>query len=233
MMNKCKWFVFKDNLVQSILFTIILCCLAVSGCSTSLYSVNMNYNAAKANIPAYLKADDKGRNATIMITSFIDSRKGDEPLVIGRVVEKDGMKRLILPKYAEPTRAVTLGVKTYLSKAGYKAVINPVPWNLREESIPKGENEMIIGGSIDELDLTCRRGFPTDSYKARIKLSIVLADGGKRKILYQGSVESDSSLEHVSFSEERLEEQVNVVLRDAIEKMFEDKKIAQKIKQIP
>jgi len=62
-----------------------------------LYSVNMYYDADKAAIPAYLKAD-KASNAIISIAEFTDTRHMDDRLVIGHVVERDGMKNLVLPK---------------------------------------------------------------------------------------------------------------------------------------
>jgi hypothetical protein len=45
-------------------------------------------------------------------------------------------------------------------------------------------------------------------------------------------VESVSSQEHVSFSEERLGDQASIALGDSIEKVFEEKALAQKIKEI-
>ena len=230
-MNKIRWSVLGNNMSCIAVLGLLVYCLGISGCSTSLYSVNLNYDAGKANIPAYLKADDKGRNAAIAIAEFVDTRKGDDQMVIGRVVEKDGMKTLVLPKYTKPTQAVASGIKRYLTKAGYKILSSAGQWDLKEETIPKDDSKLIIGGSIDELELTCRKGFPTDSYKARMKLSLVLADAAKGKILYRSSVESNSTLEHVSFSEARLEEQINIAMGDAIERVFEDRNLAQKLKE--
>ena len=230
-MNKIRWSVLGNNLLCLAVLGLLVCCLGITGCANSLYSVNMNYDAGKANIPAYLKNDDKGRNTAITIAEFVDTRKVDDPMVIGRVVEKDGMKTLVMPKYTKPTQAVATGIKRYLSKAGYKIAGDAGQWDLKEETIPKADSKLIIGGSIDELELTCRKGFPTDSYKAEIKLTLVLADAAKGKILYRSSVESNTSLEHVSFSEARLEEQINIALGDAIEKIFEDKNVAQKLKE--
>ena len=230
-MNKFKMSVLRNNLLGLAVLGLLVFGLGITGCATRLYSVNMNYDAEKANIPGYLKADDKGSNATIIIAEFIDIRKGDDQTVIGRVVEKDGMKTVVLPKYTKPTQAVASGIKRYMAKAGYKILSSTGQWDLKEETMPKGDSRLIIGGSIDELEVTCRKGFPTDSYKARIKLSLILADAVKGKILYRSSVESNSSLEHVSFSEARLEEQINVAMSDAIEKVFEDRKFAQKLKE--
>jgi hypothetical protein len=206
--------------------------LAVIGCApTRLYSVNMNYDAEKAVVPAYMKAGNQVPAATIAIAEFGDARQVDDQLVIGRVVEKDGMKTLIMPKNTKPTRAVTSGIKSYLVKAGYKISSNIGAWDLKEETMPKANAKIIIGGNIEELELTCRIGFPTDSYKAKMMITLVIADVAKGKILYRSSVESNSSLEYVSFSEARLEKQINIALGEAIEKMFEDRKIARSLKE--
>jgi hypothetical protein len=231
-MKKSESTLIRRKLLSFAILGLLAYCPGIIGCApTKLYSVNMNYDAGRAAIPTYLKADDKGRTTAVGITEFIDARQVADPIVIGRVVEKDGMNTLVLPKYKKPTQAVAFGIKKYLLKAGYKNSSLAGQWDLKEETIPKTDSKIIIGGSIEELELTCRKGFPTDSYKARIKLKLVIADGEKGKILYRSSVESNSSLEHVSFSEERMEEQINAALSDAIEKVFEDRKMAQEIKE--
>jgi hypothetical protein len=82
------------------------------------------------------------------------------------------------------------------------------------------------------MEITCRRGFFTNSYKTTIKLNIILADLANNKIIYKRTVESIISQEHVSFSEERLGDQASIALGDSIEKVFEEKALAQKIKEI-
>ena len=229
-MRKNRLSIFRNPMMQFVWLLIGLSCLMISGCATKLYSVNMGYHSGKANIPSYLKVDSQ-HSKSIALTGFTDLRKGDGSLVIGRVLEKNGNKKLIMPKYTEPTKAVTMGIENYLRKAGYRVSVDKAQWNLKEETLPTVGDKLVIGGGINELELTCRRGFPTDYYEAKIKLSIVLADAAKKKIIYQGSVESNSSLKHVAFSEEKLEQQINIVLGDAIEKMFEDKKLAQKLRE--
>jgi len=231
MMKIIKLSIMRNNLLLIAGLILLLSGLGINGCASKLHSVNMNYDAEKANIPGYLKNNDKSRSAEIAVAEFADIRKLDEPMVIGRVVEKDGMKTLVLPRYTKPTQAVSSGIKKYLIKAGYRTTSASGPWDLKEETISKVKSKLLIGGSIEELELICRKGFPTDSYKALIKLNLVLADPAKGKILYRSSVESNTSLEHVSFSEARLEEQINIALADAIEKIFEDRKIAQKLKE--
>ena len=201
------------------------------GCAgPSLYSVNMHYDAEQASIPAYLKAD-KASSAIISVAEFIDTRRMDDRLVIGHVVEKDGMKNLVLPKNVKATKAISKGIKEYLRKAGYKVSDKIVQWDLKEEAMPKEDFKIIIGGNIDELEISCRRDFPTNTYATNMKLTIVFADMAKGKILYQSKVESSYSKEYVWFSEENLGEQAGIALGDAIEKLFEDKTVAQKLKE--
>ena len=214
-------------------FGLLILISGITGCvNTKLYSIDMRYDAAYAPIPQYLKADNNMQNTIITLTEFTDTRKIDDSMVIGRVVEKDGVKIMVLPKYTKPTRAVAAGIKEYLIKAGYKVEGKIGEWDLKEDSIPKVKGKIIVGGSIEDLDFTCRKGFPTDTYKVNVKLNIVFADALKKQIFYKSTVESNSQLEHIAFSEERMADQVNAALGAAIEKAFEDRAVAQKIKEV-
>jgi len=198
---------------------------------TSLYSINIQYGAEKAVIPEYLKADAKTRGAIISVAEFTDARQGDDKKIIGHVRERDDTRVPIFLKNVIPTMAVANGIKEYLKKAGYKVADKIVQWDLKEETMPKGNGKVIIGGSIEALEITCWRGVFSHNYKASVKLNIVFADLTKGKILYKSKVESSSSRDDVSFSEEELGGQLSTALGDAIEKIFEEKVIAQKIKE--
>ena len=201
------------------------------GCAgPNLYSINIYYDADQVAIPAYLKAD-KSSSAIITLAEFIDTRRMDDRLVIGHVVEKDGMKNLVLPKNVKATKAISKGIKEYLRMAGYKVSDKMMQWDLKEETLPKEDFRIIIGGNIDELEISCRRGFPTNTYTTNMNLTIVFADMAKGKILFQSKVESSYTKEYVWFSEENLGEQAGIALGDAIEKLFEDKAVAQKLKE--
>jgi hypothetical protein len=214
-------------------FGLIIYGLGISDCASgSLYSVNMRYDAAQAVIPAYLKADEKTRDAIISVAEFTDARQVDDKKIIGRVREKDDTRVPIFPKDVMPTKAVADGIKEYLKKAGYKVADKIVQWDLRkEETIPKGVAKVIIGGNIEELEVTCWRGVFSNSYKTKVKLTIVFADLAKGKILYKSKVESASSRDDVSFSEEEIGGQLSAALGDAIQKVFQEKAVAQKIKE--
>jgi hypothetical protein len=214
-------------------FVLIVCVCGILGCGAhNLYSVNMRYDAVSAVIPAHLIADSKVQEKTIAVAEFTDTRQMEDRLIIGRVVEKDGMKTLVFPKYKKATQAMAQGIKEYLGKAGYKVTAKIQKWDLNEENLPKIDSRILVGGNIEALEITCRRGFPTNSYKATIKLNIILADLVSGKIIYKRTVESVSSQEHVSFSEERLGDQASIALSDSIEKVFEEKAVAQKITEV-
>jgi len=210
----------------------LLLMFIISGCAgPNLYSINMYYDVEKTVVPAYLKADTKASSAVISVAEFNDTRLVDDQLVIGRVVKDGGAKVLVFPKNVQTTKIIAYGIKNYLKKAGYKVAERIEQWNLKEENMPQGDSKIIIGGNIEELEIFCRKSMPTNSYKSNIKLSIFFADMAKGKILYKTTVESSYSKENVLFSENILGEQADIVLADAIEKLFEDKNVAQKLKE--
>ncbi len=208
--------------------------LGIWGCAApSIYTINMSYDAEHAATPSYLKPDQKALQSIIAVAEFSDVRKVDDPLVMGRVVEKNGMKVLVLPKHAKPTQAAAQGIRNYLRRVGYNVsgVVNR--WDLQESTIPQIANsKILIGGSIDEMEITCRRAFPTNAYTTKMRLTVYVADVVHKKILHKATVEATTSLEHVSFSEDRMGSQAGVALGDAIEKIFEKRELAQKIREV-
>ncbi|PKN52999.1 MAG: hypothetical protein CVU55_03405 [Deltaproteobacteria bacterium HGW-Deltaproteobacteria-13] len=210
---------------------LLLSVFSVSGCAgPGLYSVNMYYDAERAAIPAYL-AEGKSSSAVISLAEFTDTRRMDDRLVIGRVVEQNGMQSLVFPKNVKTTKVISDGIKQYLRKAGYHVADKIEQWNLKEDNIPQGDSKVLIGGNIEELEIFCRRGFPSNSYSAHIKLAVVIADMARGKVLHKSMVESNYSQEYAWFSEEHLGDQASIVLGDAIEKLFGDEAVAQKLKE--
>lgn len=218
------------------------CCLAflvlimsggIWGCAApSIYSINMSYDAANAVVPNYLKPDQKALQSIIAVAEFTDLRKVDDTLVIGRVIEKDGMKVLVLPKQKRPTQAAAEGVRQYLRRAGYNVSGIVDRWDLKEATIPQVPNsKILIGGAIEDMEINCKRAFPTNAYTTKIKLTICVVDMASKKILHKASVIATTSLEHMSFTEDRMGEQAGYALGDAIEKLFEKHELAQAVRQ--
>ena len=62
-------------------------------------------------------------------------------------------------------------------------------------------------------------------------MTLVFADVQKKRIFYRVTSESSSSLDHVIFSEEKLESQINGVLSDAMEKALEGPETGRQIRE--
>lgn len=219
------------KLIHVLKWGLIVYIFGIIGCAApGLYSINVYYDAEKAVVPENIKAD-KNSNAIISVAEFTDTRQMDDRLVIGRVTETNGSKTLLLPKSVKATKAIANGIKEYLRKAEYKVPNKIEQWDLKEQNIPRGVANIIIGGSIEDMDISCIKGFPTTSCRTNIKLNFVFADIAKNKIVYESRVESNYSKEYALFSEEALGEQAGIALGDAIEKLFTEKTVGQKLKE--
>jgi hypothetical protein len=204
---------------------------SLSACAGNLYSINIYYDGTKAVIPAYLQSSGKSAGTDITVAEFTDIRQIDDRLVIGHVVKANGSKYPVFPKNIPVAKSIAHGIKNYLKKAGYNVGDKLEQWNVKEGNIPPGNARMLIGGSIDEMEIQCRKGYLTNTYAGNLKLTVFFADMASGKILYRTQVESKYSREHLLFSENILTEQADIVLADAIEKLFEDKVVAQKLKE--
>ncbi len=222
----------KKSLRLLIRSLFIFSVLGLSGCAAkTIYTVPIDYDAHNALVPSYVEPANRDLQALIAVAEFTDKRQVDDPLVIGRVIERNGLRVLVLPKTLRPTQAVSQSVRQYLRKAGYNVAGSGDRWDLQEQSIPQTVGRVLIGGSIEEMELICRREWPTNSYTAKVRLTIYLADARDKTILYRSTVESTASLEHVLFSEDRLGDQAAQAIGAAIEKLFEKRELSQHLKE--
>lgn len=200
--------------------------LTLSSCSPiNQYSVDMRYS------PAFVPDPVAAQGTEVKLAGFNDLRKTKDPLVIGWVERFDGTRARVFPKYKTAADALTEGVRAYLIKSGVKVPPETEKWDLRESTIKQAGRGVMIGGSIDELEVVCREALPVRKYDAKIKLTFVVADLRNGRIVYRTSAESNSSMEFLLFSEEKMEEQANSVLAGAIERIFFSSDIKQKIKE--
>jgi hypothetical protein len=195
----------------------------VSCSSVKQYSIDMRYT------PTLFPERVADQGVEIKLAGFNDLRKTEDPLVIGRVEKSDGSRIRVFPKFKTVADAVTEGVRIYLAKSGAALPSETEKWDLRENSIKKADRGILIGGSIDELEVVCRDVLPSRKYDAKIKLTFVVADLRQGRIIYITSAESSSSMDYILFSEEKMQEQANSVLAGAIEKIFATSDIRQKI----
>jgi hypothetical protein len=199
----------------------------LTACSPAVYQINLKYEPSGQ----ILKPEKSGSDFPITVAMFNDIRKVDDTLVLGRVTTLNGDRIPILPRYKKATEAVTTSIREYLFKSGYNVSKDMPGWDLKEETIGKDRGRILIGGNIDELEIVCEKSFPVKTYQAKAKLSFVLANVSDKRIFYRASVENSNSLQDVSFSEELLEKQINAVLSDALEQMFNDPKMKKTIEE--
>ncbi len=81
------------------------------------------------------------------------------------------------------------------------------------------------------MEVSCWTGVFSNDYKANMRLGIVIADPAKDKTLYKSNVDAAYFKRDVSFSEKQLGQEASIALGDAIEKLFEKKTMAQKMKE--
>ncbi len=223
---------YRRFLLISAVFGLLIWGQALSGCApTKLYSIDMKYDASRVVAPAYLKPEGKALVAVITVAEFDDRRRVDDEKIIGRVIEKNGTNVMVFPRYVLASRAVTDGIQDYLKQAGYRAVA-AARWNLDEKAMPAASGRLLIGGSIDEMQINTRRGFPTNTYTASVKLTVIFADITEGRIVYTRRIEATSAREHVSFSEDRMGYYASELLGEAIRNVFEDRAVARQIKEL-
>jgi hypothetical protein len=210
--------------------TMVVCLLllvSVIGCAPNLYSVDMRYKPTKA-IPL---AVTDGRKFSLTVATFIDHRKMDDTLLIGRVVKSDGSSIPILPKYVKAQDAVASALRELLIQSGYGVSPEKTVWDLQENTIRPDWGAILVGGAIEELDVTCLDTISRKRYSARTRVTLVFADVQNKRIFYRVTSESSSTLDHIIFSEETLESQINGVLSDAMEKALAGPETVQQIRK--
>ncbi len=209
----------------------IVACLSLlflaSGCAPTLYNVDMRYQPTKLIPPAVTD----GQKYSLTVASFIDQRKMEDTLLIGRVTKSDGSTIPILPKYVKPADAVASALRELLFKSSYTVSADKPVWDLKEGTIRPEWGTILIGGTIDELDVTCLDSLTMTRYSAKARVTLLFADVQKKRIFYRITSESTSSLDHIVLSEEKLESQINGVLSDAMEKAIEGPETGRRIRE--
>ena len=194
------------------------------GCAHGAYSVAVKYFPTKSM--AELKS---GKDIRVTVTTFEDLRKIDDKLEVGWVWDPYGGKTPLFSRLVKPSMAVTSAVKEIFQKAGYQVAAGTPTWDLKEENIRKEWGPILIGGSIDELEVYCVNDVTTKKYRAKAKITVILANAQTRKVFYKVSANSSASLDHILFSEGKLAQQINAALSDVLDKIFEGTEINSKI----
>jgi len=177
-------------------------------------------------------ADSSLQRYIITVTEFNDERNSTDRSAVGKRIKSDGAEIKAVSQPMQPGSAVAAVMKDFFFQHGY-TVYGGIPnWDLNEKTIDSSWGMIAVGGDIEQLDVVCNSNFANVQYETTVRLRIVFADVHHKKILYTRTLESTSSYRHVRFQEERLQEELNAALSTAIEKIFEDDKVASLIEEI-
>ena len=205
--------------------------LIVSGCAGTIsYGINVRYEPVKA-VPA---ADALAKKPVLTVANLNEGRSIDDPLKVGYVLKSDGRRIFVVPGNAKPTEAVAAGIRDYFYKGGYSVSGLRPAWDLREETIGGGWGDIVVGGVINKLSVVCDDSqtlSPVKTYSTVVNLGVVVADVATKKILYKTSAEGSASLTDVTLSVDKLQNQLNGVLTEVIEKLFAGGEFREQIKK--
>ena len=201
------------------LFSLFIIVAGIAACAeVANYAININYIPQKG-ITRNKSAQGK---FVITIAAFNDTRIVDDKTIIGKKVKSRNDKILALATADNPARDVSSAFRYFLLKAGYSVDEVMPEWDLRDSSISSAWGRLVIGGSIDELEVICRTEGAGVQYNTRVKLHVVFADVQRKTILHTTTLESTATLKHLMCSGEMIQEQINGALSMAIEKIAEN-----------
>ncbi len=215
----------KYKLLSTIItFLLFAFCAAVSlsSCApVSPYTIDINYDPGNT-APEFNKDNWK---LLLTVAKFNDLRQEEDEMMIGKVIKLDGTEIPIFPKFRIPSDAVAHAFKDYLTKAGNRISSETPEWDLDKDTINEEWGDIIIGGNIHEFEIICNKKLPIRKYSARVKFIAGFANVRKPETLVKITVESAPVLEHISFSEQKIEEIMNEAMSIAIRKVFESQEV--------
>lgn len=202
--------------------------LFVFACAPNLYSVHIKYEPSKDAINPI----DVTIKQPVTIAAINDARPGGDDLLLGHVITSGGSRTPVIPRKNKLSKAVSESIKDYMQRAGYHITDQIPVWDLKENNLNKEWGRIVIGGSIDQVEVICKDNIPVKRYNAEVKLTLLFADVQKGRIFYTVSATSKTSLEHVRLSAEILEQQINGALSSTIEDIFRGDTVQSKIKEV-
>jgi hypothetical protein len=191
------------------LFAVVLLLSMVSCASVSRYPLELSYQP-KAH-------EAGGEKGTVTVVLFNDKRDVTDETVIGMKDEETSFVSLT----GSPASAVSDAVGAYLQSRGY--TVNKVneAWDGTAQSLRPEWGDLVVGGDIEDLNITVTAAFPEMKYHCLVKLYVITADAKTKSILQKERVESSSSYVTVYFSGDKAEELINSTLADALEKTLD------------
>jgi hypothetical protein len=191
------------------MFYIVLLFALASCAGASPYTIDLSYQPTARKATA-----EKG---TVTVVLFNDKRDVTDKTLIGM---KDDEERFVSFSYGA-ARAVSDAVGAYLQSRGYTVNRVNEAWDGTAQSSRPEWGDLVVGGDIEDLNITVTSAFPKTEYRGSVKLRVIMADPKTKTILQKEKVESSSSYVTVYFSRDKAEELINSTLADAMEKTLD------------
>lgn len=210
----------KCHTPYTLLMTTLLFILSTGCARVTTYNIDIAYNPQSiiTGIPA-----EKQRHV-VTVAVFKDERSAEDLLKVGKRVRMRG-EEVPVKAFVPPGISVASALKEYLFRAGFTVGGGIPSWDGNPHSMDKDWGDLVIGGSIKELNITSASGVSMVDYVANVKLGIVIGDIRQGKIVWTTTVNSSSSVKGVRFSQKKLAEELNSVLSSVIESTFRDDRI--------
>ncbi len=193
--------------MRKLFYAVLL--VALASCVVSRYPIDLSYQAKSPK--------GAGKKGTVAVSLFNDKRDVAQKNVIGM---KDDEARFV-SLIEGPAPQVSDAFRSYLENRGYTVVRLNEAWDGTAESLKPQWGDMVVGGDIEDLNITVISAFPKTEYKCRVKLNVVIADPKTGAILQKQRVESSQSYVTVYFSRDKAEELINSTLAEAMEKALD------------
>ncbi|MBN1664075.1 MAG: hypothetical protein JW943_10785 [Deltaproteobacteria bacterium] len=205
---------------------LIICVLLLVSCSpVTRYSIYMTSDPVRL----VMDAGKQIKDIPLTVASFNDARPIADKATIGSVVKSGEGPIPVTLAAMKPSSVVTAGVKSYMTRAGYTILKTSPAWDLKADSIPGDGGQFVLGGSIDEMEVSCEKSAWKANYKTKVTLSIYLADVKKGAVVYTNTVKGDSSRQDISITDKNMRRhlaaEINDAVTDAIAKLINPKTI--------
>jgi len=206
------------NLVLFVMFGTLL----LSGCATQgPILVDFQYQppqgvsavAAKATLGVSPFRDDRGKVASVIGKRSLESSDQTNDLVV---------------QGTAPDR-VTAALKSALKARGI-AEKDLAAWDLTEAGLPSDGADLLISGEIKKLWVEAKSRFANTTVKAEVQLRISIADMAQKKIIRVVNVNSTMERQGLTFSTDVVESALSDALTAAIEQIFTDDELKNRLK---
>ncbi len=209
----------KSGHVRQLIVLSALAVLFLAGCAEKgPILLSVGYPAPEGKTPAATKA-------VVGVSSFKDERGKTESVIGSRTIPSGLQDDLVVQGTVSGLVAASL--KEALKARGF-TVKDVSPWDLTAEGMKSDRIGILFGGVIKKLWLESTGSILKTHLAASVQLKITAGNPADRKIIKTLDVES-SVEQDVLYSPSKLEEVLSEALGGAIDQIFSDEDLKQKL----